>query len=88
MAGGWAKDDAVSEQIDATVNDAVSRARRNLPQGESLSHCEECGAEIPSARRAAIRGVRLCVACQSERDEEHKASGLYNRRGSNDSQLR
>ncbi len=88
MAGGWAKDDAVSEQIDATVNDAVSRARRNLPQGESLSHCEECGAEIPAARRAAIRGVRLCVACQSERDEEQKASGLYNRRGSKDSQLR
>lgn len=35
MAGGWAKDDAVSEQIDATISDAVERARRNLPQGES-----------------------------------------------------
>ncbi|HEX7047603.1 MAG TPA: DksA/TraR family C4-type zinc finger protein [Gammaproteobacteria bacterium] len=88
MAGGWAKDDAVSEQIDATVNDAVDRVRRNLPQGESLEHCEECGAAIPAARRKAIPGVRLCIECQAARDEEQKASGLYNRRGSKDSQLR
>lgn len=88
MAGGWAKDDAVSEQIDATVNDAVDRVRRNLPQGESLTHCEECGEEIPALRREAIRGVRLCIKCQTERDEESKASSLYNRRGSKDSQLR
>lgn len=87
MAGGWAKDDAVSEQIDASINDAVERARRNLPQGESLTHCEECGGEIPLRRREAIRGVRLCVACQSERDEQ-QSSSLYNRRGSKDSQLR
>lgn len=88
MAGGWAKDDAVSEQIDATVNDAVNRVRRNIPQGESLTHCEECGEEIPAARREAIKGVRLCIECQSERDEEQESSNLYNRRGSKDSQLR
>ncbi len=88
MAGGWAKDDAVSEQIDATVNDAVDRVRRNLPQGESLKQCEECGEEIPPARRAAVKGVRLCIRCQSERDEDRKSANLYNRRGSKDSQLR
>ena len=88
MAGGWAKDDGVNEQIEASINDAVERARRNLPQGDSLSHCEECDAAIPEARRKAIPGVRLCVKCQAERDEEQKAAGLYNRRGSKDSQLR
>lgn len=88
MAGGWAKDDAVSEQIDASINDAVERARRNLPQGESLKQCEDCGEEIPQARRMAIKGVRLCIACQSERDEAMNNGGLYNRRGSKDSQLR
>lgn len=88
MAGGWAKDDAVSEQIDASINDAVERARRNLPQGESRTHCEVCGEEIPARRREAIKGVRLCVRCQSERDEEQQASSLFNRRGSKDSQLR
>ena len=88
MAGGWAKDDGVNDQIEASINDAIERARSNLPKGESLSHCEECDAAIPEARRKAIPGVRLCVKCQAERDEEQNATGLYNRRGSKDSQLR
>ena len=65
MAGGWAKDGAVQDQIDASVADAVRLARQQLPQGESLSHCDECGDEIPEARRAAIPGVQFCVSCQS-----------------------
>ena len=36
MAGGWARDGAEHEQMDATVNDALERARRALPKGESL----------------------------------------------------
>jgi phage/conjugal plasmid C-4 type zinc finger TraR family protein len=88
MAGGFAKDGAVQEQIDATIDDAVARARQNLPKGESLTHCESCDAEIPAARREAVPGVRLCVRCQSEADKETKAVSGYNRRGSKDSQLR
>ena len=88
MAGGFAKDGAVQDQIDATVEDAIKRARSELPQGESLSHCEECGKAIPAARRDAVPGVRLCVACQSEHDANTKAVSGYNRRGSKDSQLR
>ena len=88
MAGGWASDGAVQEQIDATVEDAVSRARSNLPQGKSLSRCEECYAAIPEARRIAIPGVRLCVSCQNKQDESDKGQSAYNRRGSKDSQLR
>lgn len=87
MATGWAKEGAVQDQIDATVNDAVARARSNLSQGPSLSHCAECGAEIPEARRQAIPGVRLCVVCQEAQDRKPVFSG-YNRRGSKDSQLR
>ncbi len=88
MAGGFAKDGAVQEQIDATVEDAINRARDQLPRGESLTHCAECGNEIPVARREAVPGVRLCVDCQSERDTEQRAVAGYNRRGSKDSQLR
>lgn len=88
MAGGWARDGAVQDQIDSTVEDAVERARARLPKGPSRKDCEECGAVIPEARRAAIPGVKLCVTCQAERDAEEKASGGYNRRGSKDSQLR
>ena len=87
MATGWAGDNAVNEQIDATVKDAVERARRQLPSGPGLERCEECDAPIPPARRKAVPGVRLCVACQAAHDEENAFSG-YNRRGSKDSQLR
>lgn len=88
MAKGWAGEDAVQEQIDSTVKDAVRRARSHLPRGESLTHCEECGEAIPQARRDAMPGVRLCVACQSELDERQSAEAGFNRRGSKDSQLR
>jgi len=88
MAGGFAKDGAVQDQIDATVEDAVSRARDQLPRGESLSHCEECGNVIPEARREAVPGVRLCINCQAEYDAQEKVVSGYNRRGSKDSQLR
>ena len=87
MATGWAGDGAVQDQIDATVADAVQRARSRLNKGPGRKHCEECDAPIPAARRRAVPGVRLCVACQQSRDEEAAFSG-YNRRGSKDSQLR
>ncbi len=88
MAGGFAKDGAVQEQIDASIEDAVKRARQNIPRGESRSHCGDCGDAIPEARRKAVTGVRLCVKCQSEQDKEQAAFAGYNRRGSKDSQLR
>lgn len=88
MAGGWARDGAVQDQIDASVDDAVQRARSKLPRGESLSHCEVCDAEIPDARRDAVRGVRRCVSCQASLDKADSSHSGYNRRGSKDSQLR
>jgi len=89
MATGWAREGAVQEQIDASVEDAVKLARSRLPEGESLTHCEECECVIPEARRKAIPGVRLCVQCQSKLEKQQKAtfSGI-NRRGSKDSQLK
>jgi len=88
VAGGWASDGAVQDQIDASVEDAVERARSRLPRGASARTCRECGAEIPEARREAIPGVRLCVACQEQADRQDHARAGYNRRGSKDSQLR
>ena len=88
MANGWARDGAVQDQIDASVEDAVRQARARLPEGMSLAHCAECEAEIPEARRLAVPGVRLCVVCQAELDAEQTFNAGYNRRGSKDSQLR
>jgi phage/conjugal plasmid C-4 type zinc finger TraR family protein len=88
MATGWAGDGAVQDQIDATVKDGVKRAQSRLPNGPGLTHCADCGAEIPEARRNAIPGVRLCVSCQEAEDRDSGQFSGYNRRGSKDSQLR
>ncbi len=87
MTTGWAKDGAVQEQIDSTVEDAIRRARSRLPQGPGLSECEDCGEAIPEARRSALPGARRCLACQTDADQS-LAANTYNRRGSKDSQLR
>ncbi|MBW5415553.1 MULTISPECIES: DksA/TraR family C4-type zinc finger protein [Pseudomonas] len=88
MASGWANDGAVQEQIDSTIEDAIQRARSQMARGESLTHCEECDAVIPEARRQAVKGVRLCINCQAACDKEQARFSGYNRRGSKDSQLR
>jgi len=88
MATGWAGDGAVQDQIDATVKDAIKRARSQLPKGPGLLRCEDCDTQIPAARRQAMPGVRLCVPCQEARDHEAGSASGYNRRGSKDSQLR
>ena len=88
MATGWAKEGAVQDQIDASVTDAVRRAQSQLPQGTSLTHCAECGEEIPAPRREALPGVRLCLSCQEGHDKAATTFSGYNRRGSKDSQLR
>lgn len=88
MAGGWSRDGAVQDQIDASVEDAVKLARSRLPDGESGTHCEQCEAAIPDARRKAICGVRLCVSCQSDLEKKQTALAGINRRASKDSQLK
>jgi phage/conjugal plasmid C-4 type zinc finger TraR family protein len=87
MAGGWTRDGAVLDQIEDTVTDGVLAARARLPAGEGATHCEECGEEIPEARRRALPGARTCVACQSALDRRIVSTGI-NRRGSKDSQLK
>jgi RNA polymerase-binding transcription factor DksA len=66
----------------------LRRAQSRLPQGKSLSQCANCAAAIPEARRIAVPGVRLCVACQESEDWDAAHFSGYNRRGSKDSQLR
>lgn len=89
MAGGWAKDGAVGEQIEASIAEELDRMRaRKAPVGDSLRFCAECDEEIPQARREAIPGVKLCVDCAADRDAGFRARPGFNRRGSKDSQLK
>ena len=89
MAGGWARDGAVSEQIEASIQDELARLKAaKRPVGESLTHCADCEEEIPQARREAVPGVKLCIECQQDRDATYKPRTGINRRGSKDSQLK
>lgn len=89
MAGGWSRDGAVQDQIDASISEELDRMRaRRAPVGESLTECAECGEPIPEARRVALPGVKICIDCQEERDATYKARPGFNRRGSKDSQLK
>ncbi|WP_419739813.1 DksA/TraR family C4-type zinc finger protein [Ruegeria sp.] len=89
MAGGWARDGAVSEQIEASISDELARMQaQKRPVGESLTHCAECEEPIPEKRRQALPGVKLCLDCQQERDGIYQQRSGINRRGSKDSQLK
>ena len=88
MAGGWSRDGAVQDQIDASVDDAVRAARARLKPGQSRSECIDCGEPIPEARRQAMPGVTRCVSCQEAADADAPGLSGFNRRGSKDSQLR
>ena len=100
MATGWAGDGAVQQQIDDSIEDAIKRARAQLPSGPSLSHCEECGeenfflfgltAEEVEATRAYYDPNALIEADRLAALGTLAAgiASLYNRRGSKDSQLR
>lgn len=63
------EEEAEMGQLHAIHNNmnAIADVRRQLEaqaQQPSLTHCVECGDEIPKKRQELIRGVRLCVFCQ------------------------
>jgi phage/conjugal plasmid C-4 type zinc finger TraR family protein len=69
------EEEAEMGQLHAIHNNmnAIANVRRELEKQAaqpSLEECEECGDEIPEARRLAIPGVRLCVFCK-EKQERH-----------------
>lgn len=90
MAGGWAREGAVNEQIEASIEDELARMKLQVRRSSvpSRSHCAECAEPIPEARGRAIPGVQLCVDCQTERDVAPVRRGGINRRGSKDSQMK
>lgn len=61
--------DVVQTSLDrALANRAISMTIKTSPL------CEECGEEIPHARRVAVPHASTCIECQSYR--ELKARGI------------
>lgn len=63
--------DRASELEEKERESAIARQRKKTRKGPALSHCEDCGDEIPKERLAAAPGCRRCIECQtlSERQE-------------------
>lgn len=65
--------DQIQEQEDLLNQLHIQAARgRGYRAGQSLTHCEVCGNDIPQGRRDAVPGVRVCVACQQRLEFQSK----------------
>ena len=67
------EEEAEMGQLHAIHNNlnAVAGVRRKLLEQAarpSAEECEECGDEIPEARRLAVPGVQFCVFCQEKHE--------------------
>lgn len=67
------EEEAEMGQLHAIHNNmnAVAGVRRKLLEQAarpSAEECEECGDEIPEARRKAVPGVQFCVFCQEKHE--------------------
>lgn len=64
MASGWGPADGVNDQIEQTIQDRMHASKIQLSQKGQLD-CEDCGEEIPEARRKALPSAIRCIKCQS-----------------------
>lgn len=63
------KADIASDYIDWRMEQAL-QARQAVAQAPAreVLECEDCGDEIPAARRERLPGVTTCVPCQTRRE--------------------
>ena len=62
----------VAQEHAETLAAKLARYQQQEPVGESLYDCEQCGNDIPEQRRLAVKGCRLCIACQSVLETKRK----------------
>lgn len=56
--------DELAQAIELAEYEETQR-RAIKPQKPALSHCKDCGDEIPLPRRK-IKGITRCIECQQE----------------------
>ena len=62
---------AIEAQLKAAREAAVSR--------DAAAECEDCGEEIPQARREAVPGCTRCAQCQERYERRRAAFGDWMR---------
>ena len=57
--------DSAQQTSDFLLNAALREQQAKSQRGGvEFEHCQECGVEIPKARRAAIKNCSTCADCQ------------------------
>lgn len=57
-----------AQALDERIRAGMIAAARAQVQGEGADDCEDCGAPIGPARRAALPSATRCVDCQERRE--------------------
>lgn len=57
--------DQAAEQTRRSSEAGIARIRAQL-DGAGSAECDDCGEDIPAARRKAMPSARRCVTCQSK----------------------
>ncbi|MBJ9110050.1 TraR/DksA family transcriptional regulator [Citrobacter sp. FDAARGOS_156] len=52
--------------------DAALSMHRLNHSAVSATHCEECGDNLPEARRKAYPGCTMCVSCQQDEEKRNR----------------
>lgn len=65
--------DNASRVEQENIDQILAQREANKPTFESFEYCEDCGVEIPLARRMFAKGITRCVDCQGI--VEHKKGG-------------
>jgi phage/conjugal plasmid C-4 type zinc finger TraR family protein len=63
-----------AQKLEMDERESILRRRREAAEKAdkpSLSHCEDCGEEIPE-KRQALRGVTRCVECQGDFEKQQR----------------
>ncbi len=63
-----ADDGDVAQALDERIRAGMIAAARAQIEGEGTDDCEDCGAPIGAARRAALPSASRCVDCQERRE--------------------
>jgi hypothetical protein len=69
MAGGWARDGAVNEQIDASIEDELTRMKLKARRPATLSR-SHCANARNRSRRRAVRRFPVCSSASIARRTE------------------
>ncbi len=60
--------DNAQRTIERNTTDCINMARDAIQSVRTWETCQDCGEEIPLARRQAMPGCNRCVICQTKHE--------------------